>query len=75
MNWFEAGYAVTPGDDNDQPHPGSGLYVGVSGDVKVDMWNGDTFTFVNLAAGIIHSIKVRRIYATGTDATDIVITY
>ena len=71
----EAGFEVTPGDDNDQAVVGRGLYVGVSGDVKVDMFNGDTITFVNLAAGTIHPIRVRRVYATGTEATDIVIVY
>ncbi len=71
----EGGFEVTPGDDNDQAKVGRGLYLGVAGDVKVDMFNGDTITFVNLSSGTIHPIRVRRVYATGTEATDIVIVF
>lgn len=62
---------ITPDNDNDLTEQTRGIYVGVSGDVKVDMVGGTTATFVNLAAGIIHPIQATRIYATGTDATNI----
>lgn len=49
-----------------------GIYVGVAGDVKVDMPDGSTaITFAALAAGIEHAIVVTKIYKTGTTATGI----
>lgn len=67
--------AVTPSDSADLTEVTRGLYVGASGDVKVDMANGDTVTFVAMAAGVVHPLRVRRVYSTGTDATDIVAVY
>lgn len=63
--------AVTPHDTNDLSKTTRGVYVGVSGDVKVDLAGGDTVTFVGLAAGVIHPLRVTRIYSTGTTATSI----
>lgn len=71
----ENAFAVTPNNDADLAEDTRGLYVGVSGDVKVDLVGGTTVTFVNLAAGVIHPIRARRVYATGTDATSIVGVY
>ena len=62
--------SVTAADDGNL-EPTRGLYVGVSGDVKVDMLDGSTVTLVGLSAGIIHPIQVVRVYSTGTTATDI----
>jgi hypothetical protein len=47
-----------------------GFYVGVSGDVKVDMADGTTFTYKSLAAGVEHSLQVKKVYRTGTTATN-----
>ncbi len=49
-----------------------GLYVGASGDVKINDEAGTTITFTALAAGVIHPIGGTRVYATGTTATGIV---
>lgn len=66
--------AVTP-HDTTKIAVTRGLYCGVSGDVKVDMLNGDTVTFTNLADGIIHPLQVDHVYSTGTTATNIVAIY
>jgi len=66
-----AGAAVTPHDTNNIA-PTRGLYVGVSGDVKVVMLDGTTVTFVGLAAGIVHPLTVVRVFSTDTTATNIV---
>ena len=66
--------AVTPHDTN-KITVTRGLYCGVSGDVKVDMLNGDTVTFTGLAAGVIHPLQVDQVYSTGTTATNIVAVY
>jgi hypothetical protein len=68
--------AITPNNGADLAANTRGLYVGVSGDVKVDMVTGGTgITFVSLAAGIVHPLQVKRVYATGTTATSIVAVY
>jgi len=68
-------YAITPSNTVDLAVPTRGIYVGVSGDLKVDMVGVGTVTFKDLAAGVIHPISVSRVYAAGTDATDIIGVY
>lgn len=68
-------FSVTPNDSADLSISTRGLYVGVSGDVKVDTVGGDTVTFVGLAAGIIHPIRAARIYSTDTTASSIIGVY
>lgn len=58
--------------DTNLIEPTRGLYVGVSGDVKVTMLDGTAVTFVGLAAGVIHPICCVQVFDTGTTATDIV---
>lgn len=71
----EHAVAITTSDSVDLANATRGLYVGVSGDVKVNTVGGDTVTFVGLAAGIIHPIRATRVYLTGTDAVNIVGVY
>lgn len=66
--------AVTPADVGTIPAT-RGLYVGVSGDVKVVMSSLETVTFVGLAAGVVHPLSVVRVFNTGTTATNIVALY
>lgn len=64
-------FAITPNDSTDLAITTRGIYVGVAGDLKVDM-NGTAVTFVDLAAGIIHPIVTTRVYDTGTSAGSII---
>jgi hypothetical protein len=64
--------AITPHDTNDLTVPTRAIYVGVSGDVKVDSIDGNAVTYTGLMAGIIHAIACTRVYSTGTTATNIV---
>ena len=73
--------AVTPSNTVDIPsvstQDGTGnngcvLYVGGDGDVRVTTAGGDTVTFVGLSAGTFVPVQVIRVWATGTNATDIV---
>lgn len=68
-------FAVVPSDANDLPTWTRGLYVGSAGHVKVTLTGGSTVTFQNLVAGIIHPIMAKRVYSTGTTATNIVGVY
>jgi hypothetical protein len=73
-------YAVTPNDSTNLPYYATlgstaGLYVGVSGDVKVVTDGDTTITFTALAAGVFHPIAVKQVFATDTTATNIVACY
>jgi hypothetical protein len=70
------GASVTPDDSSDLPTtPTKGIYVGIGGDLKVKMSDDTIITFVSLSAGMIHPISVKRVYATGTAATNILAVY
>src|SRR5690349_14408729 len=47
---------------------GRGVYIGTAGDLKVDMMNGTTVTFVGMLAGTVYPIVFKKIYDTGTTA-------
>lgn len=64
------GAAVTPNDSTTFAATRA-LYVGVSGDVKVDLAGGATLTFKAAPVGML-PIQAVRVYSTGTTATDIV---
>lgn len=63
---------VTPHNTNDLTYITRALYVGVGGDVKVNMADSGTVTFVGVPTGTILAVRVSRVYSTGTTATNIV---
>lgn len=62
---------ITTNNANDLPVVTRKIYVGTAGDLKVDMLGGGTVTLKSVPVGW-HDIRVRRVYATGTTATDLV---
>ena len=65
--------AVTPADGADLSVKGVKLYIGTGGSIKVKMsGNAAVVIFKNLADGTFLPVYVDRVYATDTDATDIV---
>lgn len=52
-----------------------GVYVGVTGNLKVDMADGTTVTFSNLAAGMEHAMCITQIYQTGSSITSSLVLY
>mgnify|MGYP000353769980 CR=1 FL=1 len=68
----EKATAITPNDSADLANATRGLYVGVSGNVKLTLVGGTTVTFANLAAGTIHPLRVQRIHDTDTTATGLI---
>lgn len=62
--------AVTPSDTTEVF--ASAIYVGSGGNVSVVTEGGDTVTFSNVPAGTTLVIRVTRIRATSTTATNIV---
>jgi len=68
----ERAFDVTPSDSSNLPQITRGLYVGIIGDVHVIMAGGDDVTFTDMAAGVIHPLRVRQILVSGTNAGDLI---
>jgi len=64
------GAAVTTSNSTDLPAPTRGLFVGVAGNISVEMRNG-TVVFTNVPVGIL-PIQCTRVNSTGTTATSMV---
>lgn len=68
---------VVPNNDSDIPSVSGGinngcvLYVGQAGNVRVLTAGGDDVTFVGLNTGSFVPIQVVRVFATGTNAEEI----
>lgn len=65
--------AWTPDDDKEIPGGCRGFYVGATGDIAVEMIDGGQVVFADIAAGVLHSIAVKKILSTGTEATGIIV--
>ena len=61
---------VVLSDTTDLEAPSRAIHVGNGGDVKLTMISGDTIVFTNLSIGW-HPLRVRRVWDTGTTASDI----
>lgn len=62
---------VTPSGADSTVSPAAVLFVGGAGDVKVDAEESGTITFT-LPAGSILPVSVKKVYDTGTSATNII---
>jgi hypothetical protein len=70
---------VTPSNTVDIPYVGGGdikwdcvLYIGGAGSLRVLTAGEDDVTFFNVAAGTFLPVQVKRVFVTGTSATNIV---
>lgn len=71
----KAAFIITPSDTVDLTFPTTKLYVGVAGDVKVDLTGvGTGIVFKSLQVGF-HDICAKKIYFTDTTATNLVAVY
>ena len=66
---------ITPSDTVDLSDPTRGIYVGVSGNIKVTLVSGGTVTFLGAISGSILPVQAIRVYATGTTATNMIALY
>lgn len=64
-------FLITPNDSTNLTQQTTGIYAGGAGNIKVDMINGDTVTFV-VPAGVVLPVQVRKVYSTGTTASGVV---
>lgn len=62
------------GGNQTLPSGSRGLYVGVTGNIKIDMPNATGITFSNVAVGIL-PVQATRVYQTGTTATSVLALY
>jgi len=63
-------FSIAPDDNNDIAITGATLYIGTSGDVKVTTYNNTEIIFKNVPVGFM-PVKVRKVFATDTTASDI----
>lgn len=54
------------------PDYGPVLYIGGTGDVRVTMYGGNILTFKAVPTGYFMPIHVKKLWSTGTTATDII---
>lgn len=59
-------FEITPDDSTDLACITRGLYVSQLADIKVDMKGSGTLIWRDLAPGVLHPLRVKRVYATGT---------
>lgn len=66
---------VTPHDTNELSYVTRAISFGTAGDLKVVTVGGQTVTIPNgaLGAGVIHRLRIKQVYSTGTAAADIVV--
>lgn len=67
--------AITPSDAAVLANPTRGLFIGSTGNIRVEMagsgGGGGTVTFSNIPVGL-YPLAVKQVYSTGTTASDIV---
>lgn len=65
--------SVTPNDSADLPSICRGIWVGGAGNLAVTLSeSGENITFTGVPAGTLLPLEVKRVYATGTTATNLV---
>lgn len=64
--------AITPNDSADLAFATRAIYVGGAGNLAVQMQLDGAVTFVAVPAGSILPIRVARVLATGTTATNLI---
>lgn len=88
MAYLEQAYnaeAITPSDTDDLILSGvpinvsnvssACIYVGTGGNLTVTMLGGQTVSFLNIPDGSFLPIQVRKVWASGTDAADLLALY
>ena len=64
------GFSVTPSDSVDIKRLSRFIWVGGTGDLKVDLANGETVTLKAVPVGML-ALRCKRVHSTGTTASEI----
>lgn len=67
---YTSAAAVTPDNTNELSYMTRALVIGTAGALKVTMHDGTDVTFASVPAGLL-PIRVKRVFATGTVASNI----
>lgn len=65
---------VVPSDTAGLDQPGE-IYIGGAGNIKVLTEGGNEVTFVGVIKGSILPVQVKKVFATGTSATNLLVNY
>lgn len=68
-------FAVTPSNTLDLPVVTRSIYIGSGGDLRVtlkDMADGTFITYRNMIEGLSYPLRVKRVFSTGTTASNII---
>lgn len=68
----EGAFDVTTHNTNEQPFVMRRLYVGTGGNVRVGYKDGSTVTYKNVPDGSYIGGRIKRVYTTGTTASDLI---
>ncbi len=68
----EEAAAIAPDDGQDLACPTRAVYVGGDGDLRVRMLGGAEVTFAAVSGGSLLPLRVVRVFATGTNARNLV---
>lgn len=71
----ENAFEIVPSDSADLTYPTTAIYVGVSGNIKLELSGGSVITLTNLVAGAWHPISAVKVFASDTTCTEIVGAY
>lgn len=71
----ERAFEITPSDVDNLIHPTTALYVGVAGNIKLELSGGGIITLTNLVAGAWHPISAIKVFANDTTCIEIVGAY
>lgn len=63
---------VTPSDSADLARPALALYVGGAGNINLVTTGGDTVLFTAVPVGTVLNLRIARVKATDTTATNLV---
>ena len=75
-NQGDFGESVNTSDSAELSEKKAELFIGVGGNIKVDLVGGSTVTLKNIPSGtFLQGIFVNKVYRTGTTARDIVAIY
>lgn len=69
---FTHAFAIAPSNTADLPNVIRQLYVGVGGNVRIDTLQGETVDFIGVLAGTLYDIQAKKVWSTGTTATNMV---
>ena len=66
------GFVINPSDDSFLEELTRGIWVGGSGNIILMLSSGRVIPLVGVVAGTLIPVKAKKVYATGTTATNLV---